>query len=76
MVKGEQRLLGQNHQKLDGEERISPGLFVHQLHERLSDHRITVQRINDEVPDIARHEGREHNLLHPSCGIADHSKCP
>jgi len=47
MVKCEQRLLSQNDQELDREERISPGLFVHRLHGRLGYLPITVQHIDD-----------------------------
>jgi hypothetical protein len=47
MVKCKQRLLSQNDQELDYEERISPGLFVHRVHGRLGNLPITVQRIDD-----------------------------
>jgi hypothetical protein len=74
MVECEQLLLSENRQELDREEGIPPGLFVHQLDERLSNRPIAMQRVDDKVLHIGRLQGREHDLPYPGFGTAHHSE--
>src|SRR5436190_778227 len=48
MVKCEQRLLGQSHEELNREERITSGLLMHKLRERLGNFSLAVKRIVEE----------------------------
>src|SRR5262245_10551558 len=49
---------------------------MHQLHEWLGNRPVTMKRIGDQLPEIVRREGSEHDLLHLSSGVADQPQCP
>jgi len=56
-VEREQPLFGQRGEELDREERIAPGLLVHQLRERPRMLELAVQSIGDNPSDMAEPRG-------------------
>src|SRR5271165_4673025 len=71
-----QTLFGQSRQKLDGEEWITTGLFVHQLRQWPGACRFTMQSIDNQPSNIVQQEGPEHDFVQLGVGVADRRERP
>jgi hypothetical protein len=71
MVEGQQPLVSQHGEELDGEEWIAATLRIHQLRQGLCVLWRTAQAVGDELAHILARERRQHDLLNSSAGAAD-----
>jgi hypothetical protein len=76
MIEGEQSLLGQRGEELDGEEGIAAGLFVHQPGQRLGAVPLAMQGIGDEPAYVLKPERRQQDILHRRARMADRRQPP
>ena len=72
-IEGQQRLFGQRGEELDREERIAGRLLEHQLGQGRGAPWLRMQGIRQQPLHILRQEGRQHDLLQPRPGVADHA---
>ena len=76
MIEGEQSLLGQRGEELDGEEGIAAGLLVHQPGQRRGAVPRAMQGVGDEPAHILKPERRQQDLLHRAPACADRRQPP
>ena len=71
VIEGEQTLFSERMKKLNHEERVAGGLFLHQLRQWRGAFGLAMKGIRNQLPEVVAGERLQADLLHPCSGLTD-----